>query len=229
MTKGAPIRWIENTYLQRYLQGRGVEIGGLWKKFKVRRSVQVWYVDRLPAEDLAQHYEEVQGKIVAPDIVADAESLPLHSLDFIIASHVLEHLPSPLKALESWYHALRKGGCLLLKVPDKRFTFDKRRERTALQHLVGEYQNPDHIDVRAHYADWVQGVSGKEPGTKAFDDELRSLMEKNYSIHYHVWIDDDLQEVIDYTRSALHLNWRAIVLWNAHFYRKEVVALLRKN
>jgi SAM-dependent methyltransferase len=55
---------------------------------------------------------------VAPDVIADAESLPLRELDFIIASHVLEHLPSPLRALRSWYGALRSCGFLLLKVPD---------------------------------------------------------------------------------------------------------------
>jgi SAM-dependent methyltransferase len=229
MAKGAPLRWIENAYLRTHLSGKGVEIGGLWRKFKVPSSAKVWYLDRLSAEDLAKQYAEVQGRIVVPDIVADAESLPLQSLDFIIASHVLEHLPSPLKALRSWYDALRSGGTLLLKVPDKRFTFDRNRERTSLKHLVEEFEDPHRINVRAHYADWVERVNGKRLGSVEFDQELRSLMDMNYSIHYHTWIDQDLREIIEYTRNIWHLDWRPIVLWDAHFYRKETVALLRRE
>ncbi len=228
MTKGAPIRWIENAYLRNYLRGTGVEVGGLWRKFKVSPSAKVWYLDRLAADDLAKHYAEVQGPLVAPDIVADAETMPLRSLDFIIASHVLEHLPSPLKALKSWYDALRSGATLLLKVPDKRFTFDRNRQRTPLRHLVEEFENPDRIDIRSHYADWVEQVDGKRPGTVEFDQHLRSLMNMNYSIHYHAWIDKDLREIIDYTINTWHLDWRPVVFWHAHFYRKETVAVLRK-
>jgi SAM-dependent methyltransferase len=228
MNKGAPIRWMENTYLRKHLRGQGIEIGGLWKKFKVRPSAKVWYVDRLSADDLAKQYAEVLEKIVVPDIVADGEDLPLRDLDFIIASHVLEHLPSPLKALRSWYDALRSGGTLLLKVPDKRFTFDRNRERTPLQHLLEEFDDPTRIDTRAHYADWVEHVDGKPAGSAEFNAQLRSLMGTNYSIHYHVWTDQDLKDIIDHTRNAWRMAWRPVVFWNAHFYRKETVAVLQK-
>jgi SAM-dependent methyltransferase len=228
MAKGDALRWIENAYLRTYLGSRGVEIGGLWRKFRVPSGAKVWYVDRLSAADLAKHYGEIKRKLVVPDVVADAESLPLRGLDFIIASHVLEHLPSPLQALRSWYDALRSGGTLLLKIPDKRFTFDRRRERTSLQHLVDEYEDPRRIDVRAHYAEWVERVNGKPPNTAEFEQELRNLMDMNYSIHYHAWIDQDIREIIEYTRNVWRLNWQPVVFWNAHFYRKETVALLKR-
>ena len=185
-------------------------------------------MDRLSVEDLVKHYSEIRTPIVAPDIVADAESLPLRDLDFIIASHVLEHLPSPLKALKAWYEALRSGGILLLKVPDKRFTFDHKRERTPLKHLIEEYEDPSRIDVQAHYADWVERVNGKEAHSAEFEQKLRSLMAQNYSIHYHVWIDRDISEVLEYTRNVWRLNWIPVVFWNAHFYRKEIVTILQK-
>ncbi len=141
---------------------------------------------------------------------------------------MLEHLPSPLKALKSWYEALRSGGTLLIKVPDKRFTFDHKRERTSLQHLIEEYQDPEKIDVRAHYAEWVELVNGKAAHSAEFEQELNSLMAQNYSIHYHSWIDRDMREIIGYTRDELRLKWQPLVFWNAHFYRKETVFLLRK-
>ncbi len=228
MAKGAALRWIENTYLSNYLHGRGIEIGGLWRKFKVPATSKVWYVDRLSTEDLAKHYSEIDTDIVAPDIIADGESLPMRGLDFIIASHVLEHLASPIKALKSWYEALRSGGILLIKVPDKRFTFDRKRERTSLEHLIEEYEDPRKIDVRAHYAEWVELVNGKEANSPEFEQELSSLMASNYSIHYHAWIDRDMRQIIQYTRDKLRLEWRPVVFWNAHFYRKETVFLLKR-
>ena len=228
MGKGAPLRWIENSYLRSHLHGRGVEIGGLWRKFKVPSGTKVWYLDRLSTDELARHYPELSGSIVVPDIVADAEAVPLRALDFIIASHVLEHLPFPLRALKSWYEALRGGGTLLLKVPDKRFTFDRNRRRTSLQHLIEEFENPGQIDIRAHFADWVENVNGRRPGSEEYETELRGLMEQNYSIHYHAWIDRDVGDIIEYTRSVWHLDWKRIVFWDAHFYRKETVVVLRK-
>lgn len=76
MQKGAVLRWIENACLRTHLDGRGVEIGGLWRKFAVPSNSKVWYVDRWPLEDLAKHYSEVKDGIVAPDIIADGESTP---------------------------------------------------------------------------------------------------------------------------------------------------------
>jgi predicted SAM-dependent methyltransferase len=48
-------------------------------------------------------------------LLAEATQLPVraNSLDFLIASHVLEHLPFPLIALRSWYEALAPGGSLV--------------------------------------------------------------------------------------------------------------------
>jgi ubiquinone/menaquinone biosynthesis C-methylase UbiE len=36
------------------------------------------------------------------------------SQDFVIANHLLEHLPDPIGALKEWYRVLRAGGTLFL-------------------------------------------------------------------------------------------------------------------
>jgi SAM-dependent methyltransferase len=231
MGKGAPLRWIENYQLRRYLRGKGLEIGGLWRKFKVSASTKVWYLDRLSVENLGKQYPEWNGGIVAPDIIGDAEHLPIASasLNFLIASHVLEHLRFPLLALRSWYDALVSGGILLLRVPDMRYTFDRDRRRTTLQHLLGESEDPRKFDTVSHYADWVQYVNHCAPGEARFRQQLNRLVGINYSIHYHVWIDRDLAEIIQYTRDVYHLDWNPVIYWGAHFYRKECILALRKG
>jgi SAM-dependent methyltransferase len=231
MGKGAPLRWLENKLLARHLHGRGIEIGALWRKFPVPSRAHVYYVDRISDADLEQHYAEVNAPLIAPDVVGDGVNLPFApgSLDFIIASHVLEHLPFPLAALRHWYDALRPGGVLLLKIPDKRHTFDIQRERTPLQHLIDEDAQPAAFDKRSHFADWTEKVVGCTRGTAQFDAQLQQLLETDYSIHYHVWIDDDIRELAEYTRAQMHLDWSIVVFWKAHFYRKECVMMLRRN
>jgi predicted SAM-dependent methyltransferase len=163
--------------------------------------------------------------------LAEATQLPLRqaSVDFLIASRVLEHLPLPLLALRSWYEALAPEGVLLLKVPDKRYTFDVHRERTPLAHLINEHNSPERFDNRAHYDDWVENVGGQNSSAPGFEQTVRHLMDQKHSIHFHVWIDDDVREIINFTQKTWHLEWDAAVFWGAHFYRKETtVVLLRK-
>ena len=231
MGKGAPLRWLENRILRRHLQGRGIEIGALWRRFPVRPDVRVWYLDRLSQTGLLKDYSELDVKIIAPDIVADAADLPFASggLDFIIASHVLEHLPLPLASLRKWHETLAPGGMLLLRVPDKRFTFDAPRARTSLEHLIQEMEQPGHYDVWSHYADWVEHIYHAKPSQPHFESSTRNLIESQFSIHYHVWTDEDIHEMIDFTISRWHLSWSPIIFWGAHFYRKEVIALLKKR
>jgi len=54
-------------------------------------------------------------------------------------------------------------------------------------------------------------------------------LQSDYSIHYHVWIDEDIREIVEYTRSVMRLNWKPVVFWKAHFYRKECVLMLQRT
>ena len=230
MGKGAPIRWLENQFLRRHLRGQGVEIGALWRRAPVAAGARVWYVDRLAAQDVARHYAEV-GHAVPVNVVADAARLPFReaSLDFIIASHVLEHLPFPLSGLRHWYALVKTGGHLLLRIPDKRYTFDRRRTRTSLQHLLAEEARPANFDRRAHFAEWLEKVEGQAKGTAEFTRSLEALIAKDYSIHYHAWITKDICELLSFAREQWGLRWQPVIFLPARFYRKEIVALMRKE
>lgn len=229
--KLALLRFIENRSLQRYFHGRGVEIGALWRRFPLPRRARVWYIDRLGGEGLEEHYPELRGRIIQPDLLADAAELPLApaSLDFLIASHLLEHLQFPLAALRAWYNLLAPGGVLLLRVPDKRYTFDKRRVRTSLAHLLSEHDDPKLFGLRDHYADFVANVADLRPDTQEFEQTIDDLMRRNYSIHFHAWIDDDVREIVDFTQSAWRLEWDLVVFRRARSYRKETTVLLRRK
>ena len=231
MGKGAALRWAENKVIGRHIRGRGIEIGALWKKFPVPKRATAWYVDRVAPEALRREYSEVAGKIVAPDVVTDAQALPFRDggLDFVIASHVLEHMPFPLSALREWYRVLLPGGVLVLKIPDKRYTFDVWRPRTAIQHLIAEDENPAAFDRRAHFAEWVEYVVGFQRDSEQWRAETDRLMEMDYSIHYHAWIDEDVHRLLDYTHAAMQLNWECVLFLPARFYRKECAVVMKKG
>jgi SAM-dependent methyltransferase len=231
MERGAILRILENRLLRRYLRGSGIEIGALWRRFPVSSRARAWYVDRMTRRELEEHYPELKGRILEPNLVADATQLPVPpgSLNFLIASHVLEHLPFPLAALRAWYEALAPNGALLLKVPDKRYTFDAKRSRTPLARLIVEYGCPDALNLRAHYSDWSENVGGMSPGSTEFEQDVEALMRQKYSIHFNVWTDDDVWEMIDFTRNRWGLRWHPAVFWRSRFYRKEVTAVLLRQ
>jgi SAM-dependent methyltransferase len=84
------------------------------------------------------------GLSFARQFVAEASDLsPIGDgvYDFLLASHVLEHVANPLRALEEWRRVLRPGGAMLVIVPDRRGTFDHRRAPTAFEHIAEDFRN----------------------------------------------------------------------------------------
>jgi len=50
-----------------------------------------------------------------------------------------------------------------------------------------------------------------------------------FNIHYQVWIDEDLFEIIEFTRQTWAFDWEPTVFFKAHFYRKEAVMVLTRQ
>jgi len=74
-----------------------------------------------------------------PELVWDGtKELPFRdeTLDFICASHLIEHIKDPVQAVEDWFKKLRVGGVLLLIVPHKRY----------IPNIGTEQADPTHIN-----------------------------------------------------------------------------------
>lgn len=70
------------------------------------------------------------------------------SYDFCISSNCLEHIANPFKALNEWKRILKKSGCLILVLPNKKHNFDHNRPITTFEHLLEDYnQNTSEHDL----------------------------------------------------------------------------------
>lgn len=101
---------------------------------------------------------ELTGKVSKVDFVAPGDELPFNDSfwDFVLTSHVLEHFFDPIKALKEWHRVVKDGGYICLILPDKRKTFDKKRERTALNELIDRHANQvSNSEIAAHHNVWV--------------------------------------------------------------------------
>ncbi|WFS25148.1 class I SAM-dependent methyltransferase [Rhizobium rhododendri] len=183
------------------LAGVGLEIGALASPFPVPLSCDVLYGDRYTYEEIREIYSgEPTDDLVIPTIMTDFSSLEgvgASSLDFIIASHVVEHTRDPIRAIVHSYRCLREGGTLLLVVPDKRRTFDRLRPETTLEHLVLDYFDPSLDRDMKHFEEFYSlAYTSEMPLPKT----CKEAMSSGASIHYHVWEYNGFLNLVDYIR-----------------------------
>ena len=210
-----------------FIRGQGIEIGALHMPLRVPRSAKVRYVDRFTVADLRKHYPELNDKdLVQVDILADGERLESISdstEDFVIANHFIEHCQNPIGALENIFRVLKPGGTLYLAIPDKRNSFDAERPVTTLEHLMRDYHEGPAWSRRQHFEEWTRLVN-KVQDDAAAETEIAQNMAIDYSIHYHVWTQSEMLELL--------VAFREMVSFEVELCLKngpEVIFILRKN
>lgn len=130
---------------------RGLEIGPLHRP-KVRKDDgPVSYVDYYSTEELRHRYSANTATRLFLDDIVDVDYVVKHDqtlsdatkegqpFDYVIASHVIEHVANPLGWMADAARALRAGGVLSLVVPDKRYSFDVNRVETQMREWVDWY------------------------------------------------------------------------------------------
>ena len=138
-----------------YLEGlKGVEIGGAaHNDFKV----DVLNVDRYAEMDTVYKDAERQlwGRAKPVDIIARGHELPLDddSFDFVLASHVIEHIPDPIAALKEWARVARRY--IVLVVPHRDRTFDRDRPLTPLSELIERHESGFTSEEDRHWTVWT--------------------------------------------------------------------------
>lgn len=211
---------------RRYLHGSGIEIGPLHIPLDVDESVTVRYVDRMPVEELRAHYPELSDqRFVAPDMIDDGETLRSFadaSVDFIIANHFIEHCENPIATIENHLRVLRSGGILYMAVPDKRRIFDSARPLTTVEHVSRDYEDGPRWSRLSHFEEYAQLVDQVEP----YEQHARDLMQKRYSIHYHVWVPETFLQLVRHCQTVLKFPFVIEEMVSADI---EFIVILRKT
>jgi SAM-dependent methyltransferase len=165
----------ESALAHHYLDGlSGIEIGG--------SAHNPFGLDTVQVDNPARgRYEDSQksmcGEVLPVDVEAEGDALPFpdSSADFVLSSHVLEHFPDPIKALEEWHRVTKPDGFIFVIVPHKDRTFDIERPRTTLSELIARHQ-----------------------GAPATEDPYGHG-------HFNVWTADDIIELLSYLSQEFEL------------------------
>ncbi|KAJ8611386.1 hypothetical protein CTAYLR_006502 [Chrysophaeum taylorii] len=139
-------------------------------------------------------------------IVADAHNLTgivaPASYELVYASHVLEHMRDPIRALLEWDHVLVPGGTLFLIVPWKQNTFDHFRAPNTLEQLAQKYVRGDDAALGSDFEQTVRSIDmsmdyGFAPGStfEALRERTLGSAEGREMLHYHVFDFHLLQQV----------------------------------
>ncbi len=155
----------------------GLEIGALCNPIVPPGAGHIEYVDHLPTEELRKKYATdpnvdvarivtvnyVWGECTLPEVVGDRR------FDYVIASHVVEHVPDPIGWLREIAAVLSPGGMLSLAIPDKRWTFDCRREVTSVSEMIESYFEHRRRPTIRHCVEQF-GEAAKVPGAVSAAD-----------------------------------------------------------
>lgn len=199
----------------------GLEVGGASRIFSAKGRLPVYphaagldgvdyraathrHPDRALDADFRWHPARASGRLLFCEAV-DLQGVPDDSSDFLLASHVLEHIANPLQALASWRRVTKPAGALLLVVPHREGTFDHRRPVTELAHLIADLEadvgedDLTHLEevLALHDLDRDPGLDSKE----MLERRGRANLEHR-GLHHHVF---DPELVL---RSVDHAGWQ---------------------
>jgi SAM-dependent methyltransferase len=206
--------------LTRHLLGSGIEIGpGHSPLVATGPGIEVQYLDRWEPEANAELFPELEdASFPKPDIVVDLnrdalEAVGSESLDFVVASHILEHLANPLRILVDIYRVLKPGGVVLILLPDRRKTFDQGRDPTPLEHVVHDFEVGMLEVDDEHLLDFISHASSDPEILAAIQSDSSERqavfeLQRRRSIHVHCWTLDEFAQVILFLIERLSILWQ---------------------
>ncbi|CAF1200037.1 unnamed protein product [Adineta steineri] len=157
---------------------------------------------------------QTKGKQYIRDAV-DLQGIPNEYYDSVCATDVLEHIANPFKALLEWLRIMKSGGLLLIIVPFKNVTFDRKRDVVRLEHLINDYHNKTSEADLSHLNEILLLHDVKRDlGIEKFED-FKTRSENNYKnrgLHQHVYD----QELLYYIYLCLNLNIKIQYTWDYH-------------
>lgn len=196
---------------------RCLEVGALNFPVLKREDGHVFYTDHLSLEGLKQQFswdKNFNYDQLAPVDYVWEKGRSLSecvegSFDYVVASHVGEHVPNLIGWIEEIRQVLKPKGQLRLTLPDGRYSFDMKRQATRLSdllaawmkqsscpetHLVLDFalnkvSDQDVPKIHAQYDQYpnVEALKAQFPFSEVLEWGERTLIPDHYE-DVHCWV-----------------------------------------
>lgn len=216
----------------KYIRGVGIELGAFHNPWPYNSlEAKVKYIDKADKKTVLERHPDlcVDTQCVQVDLITDGQSLdgvPDRQYNFVIASHVLEHCPSPLTAIKNHLRVLMQGGHAIYALPDKRHTFDRDRKNPTDDCLMQDHLGGGSEErIIGHYHEYLENVDG------IMDPEVREKIAKyrisnGMDVHFHAWDVAGIYDLFYLAGSATPDPFEVVLF---HSSGHEVFVVLRRN
>jgi SAM-dependent methyltransferase len=209
----------------------GVEIGGASGSGKTiyehaRNIDNVVFANDTIWSKHTDEYKFYPGK-VGKTIINDAVNIDKvldKTYDFCFASHSLEHIANPIKALKEWLRIIKDNGHIALVLPEKSLCFDWKRKYTTFDRLKEQYdKNKGEDDLSTLPEILLNHDLSKDLPAGTFL-QFRKRSQKNFDnrcLHHFVYSPELLKELCNYLKCEfVYTETRGIDIW---FIMKKVI------
>ncbi|MHC2107075.1 class I SAM-dependent methyltransferase [Methylobacterium sp. CM6246] len=175
---------------------RGLEIGALNNPVIRPEVGSIKYVDYTDTDGLRRQHETLPNRVAGivnvdyvwrgsgslAEVVGEKDAF-----DYVIASHVIEHVPNTLGWFRGICSVMKPDGVFNLAIPDKRYTFDLKCPLSTLAELIEadmlNYQIPSVRQMFEH----TFNIARIEPGAIWREDVNVDGLEK-YNSEYAIYL-----------------------------------------
>ena len=171
------------------------------------------------------YFPDKRGKTIFND-GTDIKDVRDNSYDFIFASHCLEHIANPIRALKEWLRIIKTNGHIILILPEKSICFDHKREYSSFETLLSQYHKNVGEDDLSTLPEILQKHDlSKDPPAGTFPQFAQRSLDNlnNRCLHHYVYNPDLLKQISDYMQCEFIFTYtEGINIW---FIMKKKVQL----
>ncbi|MEO5891602.1 MAG: methyltransferase domain-containing protein [Ferruginibacter sp.] len=153
-------------------------------------------------QDKAGHQYIAEGTYLPQ--VADSK------YDFVLSCNNLEHIANPIAAVSEWKRIIKKGGVILLVLPNKLANFDHDRPYTTINHLVNDFNSNVGEEDNTHMEEILKLHDLKrDPQAGTYEMFTKRCSENfiNRCMHHHVFNQHLLREIFEYCGMEVKLQY----------------------
>jgi hypothetical protein len=176
--------------------------------------------------DVYSFYPGKTGRVIIND-ATDIHDISDETYDYVFASHCLEHIANPLKAVCEWKRITKPDGYLILILPEKSHCFDHKRSISKFSVLLQQYEKnvgEDDLSTLPEILE-LHDLAMDPPAGTLEQFKARSLDNvNNRCLHHYVYSPELLEEVCKWAAcSPVYTITKGLDIW---FIMKKIAGFI---